>query len=60
MASDSQTPDWRQRYFFLKRLRMHEDGINYVGLPPQHRCVTGEEFDDAVDAAIQRAGRGDA
>jgi hypothetical protein len=44
----------RCRYAVLKSWRLHEDGINYVGPPPQHRCMTSEEFDAAVDLCWRR------
>ncbi len=46
-----------KRYAVLKGWRLHEDGINYVGPPPYHRCMTSEEFDAAIDREIDRAGR---
>ena len=46
-----------RRYEILKSWRLHEDGINYVGPPPQCRCMTSEEFDVAIYQEIERAGR---
>lgn len=46
-----------RRYEILKSWRLHEDGINYVGPPPQCRCMTSEEVDMAVYQEIERAGR---
>ncbi len=43
-----------KRYAVLKGWRLHEDGINYVGPPPYHRCMTSEEFDAAIDREINR------